>query len=92
VQSSFTIEIGPVDYAAFSSFMPNGSNLSRFADLTRLYVNPDMGFRVELCLMRHEVPRIELDHRCSVEPLLGWNTWLRHEPLVQDARDASYRL
>jgi type VI secretion system protein ImpH len=92
VQSSFTIEIGPVDYAAFSSFMPNGANLRRLADLTRLYVDPNLGFRVELCLMRNEVPRIELDRRCLVEPLLSWNTWLRHEPLVQDARDASYRL
>jgi type VI secretion system protein ImpH len=92
VESSFTIEIGPVDYAAFSSFMPNGANLRRLADLTRLYVNPDLGFRVELCLMRREVPRIELDQRPSVHPLLGWNTWLRHEPLSRDARDASYRL
>jgi type VI secretion system protein ImpH len=92
VQSSFTIEVGPIDYAAFSSFMPNGVNLRRLADLTGLYVNPDLGFRVELCLMRSEVPRIELDQRPSVQPLLGWNTWLRHEPLARDARDASYRL
>jgi type VI secretion system protein ImpH len=92
VQSSFTIEIGPVDYAAFSSFMPNGVNLRRLADLTRLYVNPDLGFRVELCLMRREVPRIKLDEKPSIQPLLGWNTWLRHEPLARDARDASYRL
>jgi type VI secretion system protein ImpH len=92
VQSSFTIQIGPVDYGAFSSFMPDGANLRRLVDLTRLHVNPDLGFRVELCLMRHEVPRIELDERPSVPPLLGWNTWLRHEPLAQDARDASYRL
>jgi predicted component of type VI protein secretion system len=73
--------------------MPNGANLRRLADLTRLYIDPDLGFRVELCLMRHEVPRIELDERASVRPpFLGWNTWLRHEPLARDARDASYRL
>jgi type VI secretion system protein ImpH len=92
VQSSFTIEIGPADYAAFSSFMPDGANLRRLADLTRLYINPDLSFRVELCLMRNEVPSIELDKGCFIKPLLGWNTWLRHEPLVEDARDASYRL
>ena len=92
VQSSFTIEIGPIDYPAFSMFMPNGSELRRLADLTRLYVNPDLGFRVELCLMRNEVPRIELGSTAVIEPLLGWNTWLRHDPLIDDARDASYRL
>jgi type VI secretion system protein ImpH len=92
VQSSFTIEVGPLDYAAFSTFMPNGSQLRRMADLTRLYVNPDFCFRVELCLMRNEVPRIELSRTTAVEPLLGWNTWLRHDPLIEDTRDASYRL
>ena len=91
-QSSFTIEIGPVNYTAFSTFMPNGSELRRLADLARLYVNPDLGFRVELCLMRNEVPRIELGRNIAVEPLLGWNTWLRHDPLIEDPRDASYRL
>jgi len=42
--------------------------------------------------MRNEVPRIELGRNIAVEPLLGWNTWLRHDPLIGDPRDASYRL
>lgn len=92
VESSFLIEIGPIDYPVFASFMPNGANLRRLASLTRLYVNPEMGFRVELCLQRDEVPPLRLDPADPVGPLLGWNTWLSHYPMPHDPRDAAYRL
>lgn len=91
VESSFTIEIGPLDYAAFESFLPDGDNLRRLASLTRLYVNPELGVRVELCLRRDEVPLLELGSTAATRPLLGWNTWLRHYPMAQDRRDAAYR-
>jgi type VI secretion system protein ImpH len=92
VESSFLIEIGPIDYAVFVSFMPNGGNLRRLASLTRLYVNPEMGFRVELCLQRNAVPPLRLDPEDPIGPLLGWNTWLSHYPMPHDPRDATYRL
>ena len=92
VESSFLIEIGPIDYAVFVSFMPNGGNLRRLASLTRLYVNPEMGFRIELCLQRDELPPLRLDPEDPVGPLLGWNTWLSHYPMPHDPRDATYRL
>src|ERR1700722_97181 len=92
VESSFLIEIGPINYAVFVSFMPNGGNLRRLASLTPLYVNPEMGFRIELCLQRDEVPPLRLDPEDPVGPLLGWNTWLSHYPMPHDPRDATYRL
>ena len=92
VESSFTIEIGPIDYADFVSFMPNSINLRRLASLTKLYVNPELGLRVELCLLRDEVPRLQLDQAGAVQPLLGWNTWLRHDRMAHDTCDAAFRL
>jgi type VI secretion system protein ImpH len=92
VESGFTIAIGPIDYAAFASLMPDGVSLQRLIALTRLYVSPQMGIRVELCLKRDEVPLPQLDPESSVRPLLGWNTWLRHHPMLHDPRDATYRL
>jgi type VI secretion system protein ImpH len=91
VESSFTIEIGPVGYADFVSFMPNGISLSRLAGLTKLYINPEMGVRVELCLERDEVPLLQLGGE-ETQPRLGWNTWLRHDRMIRDPRDASFRL
>lgn len=92
VESSFTIEIGPVDYAAFVSFMPSSDNLRRLAQLTMLYVSPELGLRVELCLQRDEVPSLQLDGGGQVPPQLGWNTWLRHDRMAADSRDAAFRL
>jgi type VI secretion system protein ImpH len=92
VESSFTIEIGPVDYGAFTSLMPNGEALRRLVSLARLYVNPELGIRVELCLRREEVPLPQLSLQGMAQPLLGWNIWLRHEPMTHDPRDAAYRL
>jgi type VI secretion system protein ImpH len=92
VESSFTIEIGPVDYAAFTSLMPNGAALRRLVGLTRLYVDPQLGIRVELCLRREEVPLPQLGPQSAAQPLLGWNIWLRHDPMAHDPRDAAYRL
>jgi type VI secretion system protein ImpH len=92
VESSFTVEIGPIDYVAFTSLMPNGTALQRLANLARLYINPELAIRVELCLRREEVPLPQLGVRSSALPLLGWNIWLRHDPMSRDPRDAAYRL
>lgn len=91
VESSFTVEIGPVGYDDFLSFLPNGANLRVLAALTKLYANPEMGVRVQLCLKRDEVPLPQLGS-AGTPPQLGWNTWLRHERMIEDPRDASFRL
>jgi type VI secretion system protein ImpH len=90
VESSFIVRIGPVGYADFLSFLPNGASLRRLAALTKLYVSPEMGVRVQLCLKRDAVPLPRLDTD-GVPPQLGWNTWLRHERMTEDPCDASFR-
>jgi type VI secretion system protein ImpH len=92
VESSFTVEIGPIDYAAFLSFMPNSDNLRRLAQLVKLYINPELGFRVELCLLRDEVPLLQFVAGGPARPQLGWNTWLRHDRMAHDTCDAAFRL
>ncbi|MGE5269348.1 MAG: type VI secretion system baseplate subunit TssG [Thiohalocapsa sp.] len=92
VQGSFSIEIGPIGYADFVTFMPNGSKLGELADLARLYVGPPLGFRVGLRLRHDEVPLLRLDAGGVPGPRLGWNTWLRHYPDRQDADDAAWDL
>jgi type VI secretion system protein ImpH len=91
VESSFTVDIGPVGYVDFLSFLPSGANLRRLAALTKLYISPEMGVRVQMSLKRDEVPLLRLGADRS-PPQLGWNTWLRHERMTEDPRDASFRL
>lgn len=92
VESSFTVEIGPIDYAAFVSFMPNSDNLRRLAQLVKLYVSSELSLRVELCLLQDEVPLLQLDDGGAARPELGWNTWLRHDRMAHDSCDAAFRL
>lgn len=91
VESSFAIHIGPVGYADFLNFLPNAPHLRRLAALTKLYANPEMGVRVQLCLKRDEVPAPQLGGD-GAPPQLGWNTWLHHERMTEDPCDASFRL
>ena len=91
VESSFAVDIGPVGYADFISFLPNGANLRALAALAKLYVTPEMSIRVQLSLKRDEVPLLQLDAG-GAPPQLGWNTWLHHERMTEDPRDASFRL
>lgn len=91
VQGNFAIVIGPISYGEFLDFMPGGAKLAELAALTRLYVDPHLGFRVELILARREIPRLQLLAGAAAPPYLGWNTWLVHYPTM-DARDAGWYL
>jgi type VI secretion system protein ImpH len=88
VQGSFRLHIGPLSYGQFLGFMPEGDDLTRLGELTKLYVGPDLSFDVQLTLKKDEVPMLRLAGLGA--PRLGWNTWLRHEPEWRDRDDAVF--
>jgi type VI secretion system protein ImpH len=88
VQGSFRLHIGPLSYAQFLGFTPEGDDLTRLGELTKLYVGPDLSFDVQLTLKKDEVPMLRLSGDAA--PRLGWNTWLRHEPEWRDRDDAVF--
>jgi type VI secretion system protein ImpH len=88
VQGSFRLHIGPLSYAQFLRFMPEGDDLTRLGELTKLYVGPDLSFDVQLTLKKEDVPTLRLGGGGA--PRLGWNTWLRHEPEWRDRDDAVF--
>lgn len=90
IQGSFAILIGPIGYADFADFMPDARKLVELTELTRLYVDSQLGFRVQLRLARDEIPRLRLDSIAAPGARLGWNTWLRHDPATEDACDAGW--
>jgi type VI secretion system protein ImpH len=92
VQGTFRIRIGPLTLAQFNRFMPDGEDLGRLEDLARLYVGPDLGFDVQLTLMREEVPPCRLGGEQAGAGRLGWNTWLKDRPFRRDADDAVFVL
>ena len=89
VQSRFRIHIGPLSYAAFREFNPDGADLRRLADLTRSFVGPTFTFDVQLTLAKEEVPALRVGE--TAEPArLGWNTWLKDREFLHDPADAVF--
>ena len=92
VQSSFRILIGPLTYTQFVGFMPQGEDMRKLAQLTRLFVGPGLGFDVQLTLKKDEVPGCALSDDPATGPRLGQNCWLSSLPFLHDVDDAVYVL
>jgi type VI secretion system protein ImpH len=96
VQGKFRVRIGPLCYAVFNEFLPDRSPVaSRKAlflliHLVRLYVGPELDFDVQLVLRAEEVPECRMTPDASSAPRLGWNTWIRSQPMSHDAADAVF--
>ena len=89
VQSKFRLRIGPLTYAQFQRFMPNGDALRPLCQLTRLYVGPEFDFDVQLVLRREEVPGSLVGGKKSH---LGWNTWMRSREFTYMVDDAVFSM
>jgi type VI secretion system protein ImpH len=96
VQNKFRIRLGPLDAAAFTHFLPDRSPTSErkafflLTHLVRLYVGPEFDFEVQLVLKAEDVPECCLTDGLGIGPCLGWNTWLRSQPMQRDAEDAVF--
>jgi len=83
VESKIRITIGPVNYAAFRTFVPSSPGFIALSQLIRTYVGPEYDFDVQVILDRQEVPRSELVE--DSEARLGWNTWMFSADYPHDA-------
>ncbi len=59
-QAAVTLEIGPLDLAAFRSFLPDGHAARALCDLARFYLGPGTEFAVQLRLRPAQVPATRL--------------------------------
>lgn len=93
VQSSFRIRMGPLSYQQFVAFMPEGDELLKLAQMTRLFVGADKSFDVQLTLRGDEVPELQLGGaQEGPGARLGWNTWLNQTGARADVSDAVFSL
>jgi type VI secretion system protein ImpH len=91
VNGSFRVRVGPLDYGQFQGFMPDGTQMSELAALTRSYVGIQLSFDVQLTLLAAEVPPLVLGGDDGARPRLGWNTWLPAQRRG-DASDAIFQI
>lgn len=95
-QSKFRIRVGPLNYDEFLEFLPDRTPVVErktfflLVHLVRLYVGPELDFDVQLLLKAPEVPECQLREDDPVGARLGWNTWLRSEPMAADAEDVTF--
>ncbi len=90
MQSKFRIRIGPLTYSQFHRVMPDGDWLARLCQIVRSYVGPGYDFDIQPVLAAAEVPQCCLGDEERIPPRLGWNTWLRANPMPHDAEDALF--
>jgi type VI secretion system protein ImpH len=90
VQSKFRIAVGPLTYAEFRRFMPDGDGLRQLGALTRTYVGPELDFEVVPLLKPTDAPPLVLAGDGPDGPQLGWNTWVHDGDYDAVLSDASF--
>ena len=68
----FEIQLGPLCWEDFESFLPTEWRFGVLCDLVRFYVKDEFEFNVRLTLKAEEVPEL----KWSGDPTLSWTAWL----------------
>jgi type VI secretion system protein ImpH len=82
-QNKFQIQLGPLTFEQYESFLPGGEMLRKLVDWVRLYLCFELDWDVRLVLAREQVPA----SRLGVSGRLGWTTWLGTRRDMADAAD-----
>lgn len=76
-QSRIRVKLGPLNENQYLSFLPSGSALEPFRELTRFFCGSSLEIELQLILQRDEVPSCDLGRDDQAGPRLGWFTWIR---------------
>ena len=88
VEHRFRLQIGPLSYRQFMTFIPSGEALVPFCQMARSFVGVEYEFDVQLVLRGDEAPWCQLGGESA--PRLGWNTWVRADAFPRDVADAVF--
>jgi type VI secretion system protein ImpH len=83
-QSKFRIRLGPMDFAKFQAFLPNGTASRALRSLVNFMAGIESDFDLQLALKAKQVPSLVLTTRAMRRPMLGWTTWLKTKPFVSN--------
>lgn len=79
-QAKFRVELGPLNFAQFSTLLPKKQGYEYLCDLLRAFVGFEIDFDLRLKLQGTEIPPVQLGDKTM---RLGWTTW----PKTHDSAD-----
>lgn len=82
--SSIAIHMGPVSFPTLHRFLPHGESFHRLVAIIRFYlkdwIDPELIWEIDGV----SIPSLTLGRApIGSETRLGWNTWLRKEPIIE---------
>jgi type VI secretion system protein ImpH len=89
-QGSFRLRIGPLTFAEFRALLPETTTFRRLAQMTRLFVDGEFDFDVQLVLRADEVPGCVLSSTPGEGARLGCFAWLKSRAFERDADEAIF--
>lgn len=90
ISNNFRIYVGPITYRIFMELKSNPNLLNKLIVLTRLYVNPELDFDVQIEIIGNDIPRCKLSNIKST--ILGWNAWLINKTLTKNVNSVVMRV
>jgi type VI secretion system protein ImpH len=89
-QARFRVRMGPLPFARFRKFLPDGDALDLLVAWVRFFAGPVLAFDVNIGLNRGEVPPLQLGDDSAKPARLGWQSWLKTDPFNADAFDVEF--
>jgi type VI secretion system protein ImpH len=87
VQTSFLVQIGPLDLREFQAYLPQGVRFPPLNQLIRHYAGFEFVFVVQLLLKAREAREFRLGDAAGTGVRLGWETWLLGRTADNDVLD-----
>jgi type VI secretion system protein ImpH len=81
-QSKLRIRLGPMTFAQYLAFLPNGSARKAFLSIVKLIAGIEFDHDVQLRLLGRQVPSTILTTRAARRPMLGWTSFLKTKPVA----------
>ena len=82
LSGAFNISLGPVDWEAYTLFLPDGPRFAQTRALVQLYCADPLASRIEVRLRAGEVPEMQLSSD-GEGSRLGYTSWARTDELPE---------
>jgi type VI secretion system protein ImpH len=83
-QSKFRVVLGALTFREFQAFLPSGTAYKPMLSVINFMIGGELDFDVQLKLKAKEVPSCILTTRAKRRPMLGWTSWLKSKPFLED--------